>query len=49
MSAPLVEETSRIVKEAMETAPPGFMVPLKVEVKSGRTGRTANDGRVNSL
>ena len=35
--AGLVEETSRIEKEAMEAVPAGFAAPLKVEVKSGRT------------
>jgi DNA polymerase-1 len=33
----LVEETRRIVIEAMEGVPDGFTVPLKVEAKSGRT------------
>ncbi len=33
----LVEETRQIVTEAMETTPAGFSVPLKVEVKTGRT------------
>ena len=33
----LVEETRKIVVEAMESTPVGFTVPLKVEVKSGRT------------
>jgi DNA polymerase-1 len=33
----LVEETRRIVIEAMEDVPAGFTVPLKVEVKTGRT------------
>jgi DNA polymerase I-like protein with 3'-5' exonuclease and polymerase domains len=33
----LVEETSQIVRGAMETAPDGFAVPLKVEVKTGST------------
>ena len=33
----LVEDTRRIVVEAMETLPAGFTVPLKVEVKAGRT------------
>ena len=32
-----VEETGKIVRDAMETVPPGFTVPLKVEVKMGRT------------
>ena len=34
---PLVEQTSQIVREAMESTPAGFAVPLKVEVKAGRT------------
>jgi DNA polymerase I-like protein with 3'-5' exonuclease and polymerase domains len=33
----LVEETRRIVRDAMETLPEGFTVPLKVEIKAGRT------------
>jgi DNA polymerase-1 len=33
----LVEETRRIVTATMETLPDGFSVPLKVEVKSGKT------------
>ena len=33
----LVEETQRIVVAAMESRPAGFSVPLKVEVKTGRT------------
>lgn len=33
----LVEETSRIVRDTMETAPAGFTVPLKVDIKIGRT------------
>ena len=33
----LVEETRRIVSTAMESRPHGFSVPLKVEVKTGRT------------
>jgi DNA polymerase I len=33
----MVEETRRIVVEAMEALPGGFTVPLKVEVKIGRT------------
>ena len=33
----LVEETRRIVGEAMESNPADFSVPLKVEVKTGRT------------
>jgi DNA polymerase-1 len=33
----LVEETSQIVRDAMETLPEGFTVPLKVDVTIGRT------------
>ena len=33
----LVEETRQFVVAAMETLPAGFTVPLKVEVKTGRT------------
>jgi len=33
----LVEETRKIVVDAMESVPEGFTVPLKVEVKTGRT------------
>ncbi len=33
----MAEETCRIVREAMETLPAGFPVPLKVEVRTGRT------------
>ena len=33
----LVEETRPIVKEAMEAVPTSFSVPLRVEVKAGRT------------
>ena len=33
----IIEETRQIVVEAMEAAPAGFSVPLKVEVKAGRT------------
>jgi DNA polymerase I-like protein with 3'-5' exonuclease and polymerase domains len=33
----LVEETRRIVVEAMESTPAGFTVPLKVGIKTGRT------------
>jgi DNA polymerase I-like protein with 3'-5' exonuclease and polymerase domains len=33
----LVEETRRALVAAMEITPPGFSVPLKVEVKAGRT------------
>jgi len=35
--ANLVEETCQIVKNAMQAAPAGFTVPLKVDVKVGRT------------
>jgi DNA polymerase-1 len=37
----LVEETRRIVVEAMESTPAGFTVPLNVEVKTGRTCATS--------
>ncbi len=33
----LVEETRRIVVAAMEAVPEGFSVPLKVDIKMGRT------------
>ncbi len=33
----LVEETSRIVRNAMETRPASFAVPLKVDIHTGRT------------
>jgi len=33
----LVEETREIVKNAMESTPTGFRVPLKVDIKTGRT------------
>ncbi len=33
----LVEETSQIIVAAMEAVPTGFTVPLKVEIKTGRT------------
>jgi DNA polymerase I-like protein with 3'-5' exonuclease and polymerase domains len=33
----MVEETRRVVAEAMEAVPEGFSVSLKVEVKTGRT------------
>ncbi len=36
----LVEPTRRTVVEAMEAAPAGFAVPLKVEIKAGRTWAT---------
>jgi DNA polymerase-1 len=32
-----VEETRRIVREAMEAVPEGFAMPLKVDIKTGRT------------
>ncbi len=35
--ATLVDETQQIITAAMETVPPDFSVPLKVEVKMGRT------------
>jgi DNA polymerase I-like protein with 3'-5' exonuclease and polymerase domains len=34
---PLVEETQWGVVATMESLPTGFTVPLKVEVKAGRT------------
>lgn len=34
---PLLEETRRIVVEAMEAVPNGFTVPLKADIKAGRT------------
>ncbi len=34
---PLVEETSQLVRDAMEAVPEGFSVPLKVEIHTGRT------------
>ncbi len=33
----MVEETDRIVTAAMESAPAAFTVPLKVDIKTGRT------------
>jgi DNA polymerase I-like protein with 3'-5' exonuclease and polymerase domains len=33
----MVDETRRIVPEAMEAVPEGFALPLKVEVKTGST------------
>jgi DNA polymerase I-like protein with 3'-5' exonuclease and polymerase domains len=33
----LVEETRRIVRNVMETTPAGFAVPLKVDIRTGRT------------
>jgi DNA polymerase I-like protein with 3'-5' exonuclease and polymerase domains len=33
----MVEETRRIVVAAMESVSAGFTVPLKVEIKAGRT------------
>jgi DNA polymerase I-like protein with 3'-5' exonuclease and polymerase domains len=33
----LVEETRLIVASAMEVAPVGFSVPLKVDIHTGRT------------
>jgi DNA polymerase I-like protein with 3'-5' exonuclease and polymerase domains len=33
----LTEETRRVVVAAMEAVPEGFSVPLKVDVKAGRT------------
>jgi len=37
LPAELVEETRQIVRDAMETSPAGFTVPLKVEIKTGGT------------
>jgi hypothetical protein len=37
LPAELVDETRRVVVAAMESVPDGFSVPLKVEVKVGRT------------
>ena len=36
-ATPLVEETQQTVVAAMETLPPGFTVPLKVEIRTART------------
>jgi len=33
----MVEETSRIVRDAMEAPPAGFTVPLKIETHTGKT------------
>ena len=33
----LVQETRRIVREVMEAVPAGFAVPLKIDIKTGRT------------
>ena len=41
----LVGETRRVVVAAMETMPAGFSVPLKVEVKNGRTWAECKSGR----
>ncbi len=35
--AEVVDETSQILRDAMETSPAGFTVPLKVDAKTGRT------------
>ena len=35
--AEMVDETSQVVRDAMETLPEGFTVPLKVDIKTGRT------------
>ncbi len=35
--ADLVEDTRQVVVTAVESMPAGFTVPLKVEVKAGRT------------
>jgi len=45
--AKLVEETRRIVVEAMETLPAGFTVPLEVDVKTGRTWAAVADVKKN--
>jgi DNA polymerase I-like protein with 3'-5' exonuclease and polymerase domains len=34
---PLVEEARQSVRDAMETPPDGFVLPLKVDIKTGRT------------
>jgi len=34
---PWVKKTRRVVVTAMESVPKGFTVPLKVEIKTGRT------------
>ena len=36
-ATPLVEETQQTVVAAMETLPPGFTAPLKVEIRTART------------
>jgi DNA polymerase-1 len=41
----LVEETRRIVVEAMESVPAGFAVPLRVEVKAGKSWAECKLGR----
>jgi hypothetical protein len=41
----LVEETRQIVVAAMESLPAGFAVPLKVEIKTGRTWAECKLGR----
>jgi len=41
----LVEEARSIVQAAMETPPAGFSVPLKVEIKTGRTWAECKCGR----
>ncbi len=33
----LVEETRRIVVEAMESVPAAFSVPLRIDIRTGRT------------
>ncbi len=33
----MVEETRQIVVAAMEAAPAGFTVPLKIEIQTGKT------------
>ena len=37
MPEALIEETRSIVRDAMETPPDCFVVPLKVDIKTGRT------------
>jgi len=36
LPADMVEETSQIVREAMEAVPDGFAMPLKIDIKIGR-------------
>ena len=37
MPTELIEETRQIVVAAMESLPAGFTVPLKLDIKTGRT------------